>query len=185
MGDDIGFDGVSAAPKAGVGLIIGDGGYTGSFPGGETELIGGEVVFDLRKGELALLYYHGSSGDSFSQDDLPVPQSFRDLFQFDSRRKASLHFGLAEWRWKEDPFYQTGKWTFIHPEVGFGAGAFHISTDVIGETTTHLSALKLVATGSISINLVEYGPLSLNTGVRMFAGQAFGMVAESGLRVEF
>lgn len=182
---DAGFDGVTVSPKAGVGLIIGEGGYTGAFPGGETDLVGGEVVFDLRKGELALLYYHGSSGDRFSQDDLPIPEDFKELFKFDSKRKASLHFGLAEWRWDEEPFYQKGKWSFIHPEVGFGAGAFHISTDVVNDTTTHLSALKFVATGSISINLVEYGPLSLNTGVRMFAGQAFGMVAESGIRWKF
>lgn len=187
MSEETELRSVSVAGKAGAGLLIGGGpgGFTGPFPQEATTFLGGEVVLDFTKGKLALVYYWGHAEDRFSQDDLPISDELKTLLQFSSTRNANSHFGLAEWRWSEEPLFQSGRWTFIRPEVGLGMGVFDISTAVDDGEKKQVGMFNFIMTGSIAINLIELGDSGISTGVRIFAGTSFGMMAEAGLRWGF
>jgi len=197
------LSGVSVAPRLGFGFIT-DGqllNFNSAFPHGTTRLVGGEVDLDFQRieagqdpkavGQLALLYYWGHATDSFSQDDLPFGNDpILNLIQFKGERESNSHFILTEWRWPSfAPLYQSKRWTFIHPQFGLGLGGFYINTRVSEENggTKTVEKGGFLVTGSTQVRVMAVKAhnweFSIEASVRMFAGQAFGILGEAGLRV--
>jgi len=204
MGEnDTRFRGLSFAPRVGVGFVTDAKllNFNSPFPQNSTRLVGGEITLDFGKlrndafrrvGELALLYYWGHSEDQFTQDDLPLANNpLAGLIRFSNKRESNSHYVFAEWRWPTfAPVYTSKHWALINPQFGVGAGAIIINTKVTqgddNPMTKDVNAVAFAVTGSTQVRLVEFAwgnfLMSLEGAVRVFAGQAFGMVGEGGLR---
>lgn len=166
-------------------------------------------------GQLALVYFHGTAHDKFDQDDLPLsdepilpelqaelpdsedPITAQDLIRFSQEREASSHLGMVEWRWpSRAPAYRSKHWLFIHPRYTLGVGLAHHSATITVTSgaeplTEDVSRLSFFVTGSFQVDLVafksRYIDVALGGGIRVFAGQLFGMTGEGqlGLSVNF
>lgn len=157
-----------------------------------------------RTGQLAAMYYRGHVEENFDQDSLPSPLS--DLLTFSITRIATSHYGLAEWRWPalstaydsardfiEDSTKnrQKTRIKLIDPRYSLGAGVIRINTKIINNDGSESTAKELafVVTGATEVSLIEISfqqwRISLQGGVRLFAGQVFGIGGDAAIRVTF
>jgi len=199
------LSGLSFAPHLGFGFIT-DGkllDFHSPFPHGVTRLVGGEIALDFQRleaglpprpvGQLAFLYYWGHVTDHIDQSDLPFGDDpLLSLLQFSSDRESNSHYVLGEWRWPSTaPLFQNKRWTFIQPQFGLGVGGFYLSTKIQEENSGPQAVQTggFLVTGSTQAEVVGFSrggwKFSLEASVRMFAGQAFGMLGESVLRVGY
>jgi len=176
------------------------------FPQSSTALRGLELSLDFtqspsdlpgnaksrRVGQLALMYYYGRSDDHFDESDLPLGDNpLAGLIRFDATRVARSHFLMAEWRWPLfSPVYQGKHFRFIQPQYSLGLGGMYIRANVKQDSDEQVvDKLASYVTGSTQLRLVECAwgrlALSLEASVRMLAGQAYGIMAETGLRLTY
>jgi hypothetical protein len=199
---------LSVAPRRSSGFIS-DGKFLkfGSpYPQSGTKLYGLEFALDLselnsdpesqprekRNGELALMYYYGRADDHFDESDLPLGDNpLADLIQFKAARTARSHILMSEWRWPLfAPAYSSKRLRLIQPQYGLGLGALYIRTEVSQDGPVEkVQKLAAFVTGSTQLRLMEVslGPVdfSLEASVRIMAGQTYGIMGETALRVTY
>ncbi len=197
---------LSIAPLWGSGFIT-DGKFlkfSSPYPQSSTAFKGLELSLDFREvnsepvnkpksrrvGQLALMYYYGKSDDHFDESDLPLGDNpLVSLIQFSAKRDATSHFLLSEWRWPLfSPVYQSKYLRFIQPQYSLGLGGMFIRTKVTQDgETERVQKLAGYVTGSTQLRLVEValGPVNISweCSIRMLAGQTYGIMAESALRL--
>ncbi|GEM_PF-2093837 len=196
------FGGLSIAPFMGAGFLTDAKilNFKSPLPQGTTDYVGIEASINFyrssqpnRVGELALMYYQGHASDHIDQTDLPLEKGgVSDLLRFSLKRESESHYMLAEWRWPTfAPVYRSSHWAFMNPQFGVGGGAIYIDTEVTegNNEPYHNTALKWVVTGSTQVRMVEWRlwklMFSLEGGIRMYAGQAFGIGGAGALRIEY
>ncbi len=182
--------------------------FNSPYPQSSTDLKGVELSLDFKEwtpdnkdkdklrgrrvGELALMYYYGRSDDHFDQSDLPLGDNpLVELIQFSATRDARSHFLITEWRWPLfSPVYQGKHLRLIQPQYSLGLGGMYIKTKVTQEgETEYVSKRAGYVTSSTQLRIVELsvGPVNLSweASVRMLAGQTYGIMAETGLRLTY
>ena len=200
---------LSLAPRRSTGFLT-DGKFlkfSSPYPQSSTKLVGAEASIDFRKiipdadgrprlrrfGELALMYYYGRSDDHFDESDLPLGDNpLAGLIRFSATRVARSQILMSEWRFPLfEPVYRSKYLRLIQPQYGLGVGALWIRTRVTQDGGTPEMAEKWAAyiTGSTQLRVAELslGPVdfSLEASIRMLAGQTYGIMGETALRITY
>jgi hypothetical protein len=201
-------DGLSISPRFGAGLITNGKllKFDSPYPLDEFRLIGGEIALDFGRltvseeaghstpvGQLALIFLRGSAEDHLDESDLPLPEDgLGGLLRFAISRKATSYLSLLEYRWPlMAPALRQGRWSWVQPQFTLGVGAHTIHTQVEedGSQPEIITNFDLLLTGATHVRLVslELDPvhLSIELGVRLFAGQAFGFLGEGLFRSSY
>lgn len=198
-------EGLSVSPRVGAGLITNGKllKFDSPYPLDEFRLIGGEIALDFGRrnaskearpptpvGQLALIFLRGSAKDHLDESDLPLPEDgLGGLLRFEISREATSYLSLLEYRWPlMAPALRQGRWSWVQPQFTLGVGAHTIHTKVEedGSQPKIITNFDLLLTGATHVRLVSLDlgrvGLSIELGVRVFAGQAFGFLGESLFR---
>lgn len=207
MGRETTFlDGVTIFPRRGWGLLT-DGqllDFDSAFPHGVTQLHGAEISLNFsqkipaskepprRLGELALGIYRGKAKDHLNEGDLPLADDdpLLGFVNFDSRRDATSYLFLSEWRWPSFPAaLRLNRLNLFQPHFSLGVGGYRVKTQVDQSRSDPktVDAWGALMTAAMQIRVIEARKgrwsASLDSSVRMLAGQAFGIIGEFGLRL--
>ena len=198
MGDELKLD-FSLAARRSTGFIT-DGKFlkfSSPYPQSSTKLVGAEAAIDFKRserrfGQLALTYYYGTSDDHFDESDLPLGDNpLAGLIRFSATRVARSQFLMAEWRFPLfEPVYRSKHLRLIQPQYGLGAGELWIRTRVTQDGPPEIAEKwATFLTGSTQLRVAELslGPvdLSFEASIRMLAGQTYGIIGETALRLTY
>lgn len=180
--------------------------FSSPYPQSSTLLRGAEASIDFQKyildgqghprlrrfGELALMYYYGRSDDHFDESDLPLGDNpLAGLIRFSATRVSRSQFLMAEWRFPLfEPIYRSKHLRLIQPQYGLGAGELWIRTRVTQDgPPENVEKWASFITGSTQLRVAELslGPVdfSFEASIRMLAGQTYGIIGETGLRLTY
>lgn len=187
--------GVSVSPRWSIGFFTNGNVLSTSsgLPNDTPNLYGADVALHFGRlqegrvrevGKLTVSYSQGTAEEHITPKDLPIPESFASLLDFDIRRSATIRLISGNWSWDMDkPVYESPTLTFISPWFRLGAGGALVSQEVKSNgTTTKSDHAFFFGTGAVggTVAAVRVGryQFSVDGSIAVYAGSLIAMAGE-------